>query len=1784
MVAERKRTAARLLTLAALIALAGSAMASGSGSELWMLGNRPHLPAPETRSSVKQPLPSKSTSPNGLSTAELDKIALEKLGDIFPAEPVWEKILESDEESISVCSFKCGSGLEIDFAVYGQLGSFAPYWCRVTGEGAGDFAEKTFLSSPKSIVSRAEGTLSADAVAFASFAKDATVSPYDKFEFAFSDDLPGANWCHPCRYVFFDAEGEGCTILYKNAPPALVDAATGATIKLIAGSDAGNTKKAPVANLGTITKSAYDYAKSLASNASLNYTAGDASKSYCVLVSGGGSANSNAIRFWADTAIFYSTMTLKYHIPKENIYTFVSDGLSDDEDANIGSGDSPVLVNSPHDLDGDGKNDVTGPATWPRLQAIFNSLQERLGEDDQLIVFLTSHGGSDGVESVSNYDSYASLYNLGGSSHSYIDDDELADLTKDFKCPVVFAIETCYSGGFVDDIITSPNRAIGTACNHHESSWGYRGTASDWDGIGYTSAVNIWMEAFNSAVRGCEPMTVQSVGYPWVDSKSKVDADADGNGLVSFYEAGTWARDNDDNRCTNATHGSWCDSGREHPQYAQTNNAGNEFFFRKIPVAKFSMSIGIGETQGASTLTNEGYTISAHTTAGWVKDVSCTKAGGERISLLGGRGDAFDGEAALEILCSTNTGATARECEIAISNLTLKTIHARIRLSQQPHAIPFKINYNPGAYGEGKAATALKAPGSTITLEGALFTRKGYRQTGWSLVNGGEKTYELGGEYAVDADATLYPFWTGNAYTVAFDLGNGEERDAVEMSFGEAFCIAAPSFDGYMLTGWKVAGGIDPATAKWGASNPPTSTVASYTTLCGGEYDADVWFQDLTSADGGAVTLVAQWTERRYTMTFDAAGGTGGIAKQWYFGKELVAPSVSRTGYDFAGWEPEVPATVPAKNMTFTAQWIVKKFRITFDADGGEGGWSQTMDYGAELVAPVVTREGYTFNGWHKTVPSTVPAGNTTFRALWKIAQYLVTFNANGGEGGWSRRMQFGAKITAPEVTRDGFVFSGWSPADVADTVPDHDVTYVARWNTFLVTFDANGGETGERERDVVKGAAVGALPAASRAQYALLGWFTEAVGGTQIKETLKVTGDSVFYAHWRFVGRADEENIYFNTASSYETGKDGTFALDLGALVESYSEPKLSVKGLPAGLKFDAKTLAVSGAATKPGVYKVSVSATNKTVKKAQTAEFELRVPNIVTPAFENANLADEYSAPAGIAPDMETTLANLANDGWKVSIAGLPSGLKFDAKTNTISGIATKNGSFTITMTATRGKEKEISTATLTVSFPTLSLIAAPYDDASATGTVTGGGAYPAGKKTTLKATPAKGCVFAGWFGADGEPLQGSLDYRTASYAYVTGEDDVQITAKFAKSTEDAAGLKLDLADDETSPDGSYSLDLGALVESPSLPKLTIKGLPTGLKFDAKTLTVSGKATKPGSYPVSVTATNASEKKGIAGSFTLVVPNLYSAALPNLKTPTDAYGVIHAGVAFPAGRVDCTPAEGWSVKASALPSGLKFDAATNTIKGVPTKAGTATVTFTASKKGSPNETATITLVVAALPTWAVGSFNGAIANGDDYAGLVQNLTVAANGKISAKLLDGTSQRTLSATSFDSYDEETGSYIATLTGKAGKTVVTNEIAITAETFGEVSRGVAESTDGTWRAWQNLWKDKAWTATAASLKKHTPILLAGTEDGLPGDDDTLTIKFGASGSATAAAVFMTANEKSGAKMKYSASSSSILVPESDGTYSLYVYYPPKSGTTFSAPFASRLTINANVLQ
>ena len=148
----------------------------------------------------------------------------------------------------------------------------------------------------------------------------------------------------------------------------------------------------------------------------------------------------------------------------------------------------------------------------------------------------------------------------------------------------------------------------------------------------------------------------------------------------------------------------------------------------------------------------------------------------------------------------------------------------------------YEVIYLPGTYGTGSAVTDMKPHNNILTLRGALFTRAGYTQVGWSTVDGGEKVYGFEDVYTQNEALTLYPVWNTNKYTITFDTNGGSE--------------------------------IAPIT------------------------------QD--------------------------------------YGTEITAPAnPTRKGYTFKGWDKEIPKTMPAENITVKAQWKINQYTITFDTNGG---------------------------------------------------------------------------------------------------------------------------------------------------------------------------------------------------------------------------------------------------------------------------------------------------------------------------------------------------------------------------------------------------------------------------------------------------------------------------------------------------------------------------------------------------------------------------------------------------------------------------------------------------------------------------------------------------------------------------------------------------------------------------------------------------------------------------------------------------------------------------------
>ena len=216
---------------------------------------------------------------------------------------------------------------------------------------------------------------------------------------------------------------------------------------------------------------------------------------------------------------------------------------------------------------------------------------------------------------------------------------------------------------------------------------------------------------------------------------------------------------------------------------------------------------------------------------------------------------------------------------------------------------------------------------------------------------------------------------------------------------------------------------------------------------------------DRVPADVTALTV--QWTAPTYAVTLNTNGGTinNGNVTGYTYGVGATLPTaddMTYTGYTFKGWYDNENLTgspvtaiggTETGNKEYWAKWEINQYTITFDTNGGSKIAPITQDYGTKITTPAdPTRKGYTFKGWDKEIPKTMPAENMTVKAQWEINQYTITFDTNGGSEIAPITQDYGTAITAPaDPTRKGYTFKGWDK-EIPETMPAENITITARW------------------------------------------------------------------------------------------------------------------------------------------------------------------------------------------------------------------------------------------------------------------------------------------------------------------------------------------------------------------------------------------------------------------------------------------------------------------------------------------------------------------------------------------------------------------------------------------------------------------------------------------------------------------------------------------------------------------------------------------------------------------
>ena len=350
-------------------------------------------------------------------------------------------------------------------------------------------------------------------------------------------------------------------------------------------------------------------------------------------------------------------------------------------------------------------------------------------------------------------------------------------------------------------------------------------------------------------------------------------------------------------------------------------------------------------------------------------------------------------------------------------------------------------------------------------------------------LDGNGNSYEPGG--SVPADVTeLTVQWTAPTYAVTLNTNGGTINNGNVTGYTYGVGATLPAADDMTYTGHTFKGWYD-----------NENLTGSPVTAIGG-------------AETGNKEYWAKWEINRYTITFDTAGGSEIAPITQDYGTNITAPAnPTRKGYTFKGWDKEIPETMPAENITVKAQWEINRYTITFDTAGGSEIAPITQDYGTNITAPAnPTRKGYTFKGWDKEIPETMPAENITVKAQWEINQYTIAFDTNGGSEIAPITQDYGTEITAPDnPTREGYTFIGWD-RDIPEIMSAENITVTAQWeiNRYTITFDTAGGsDIAPITQDYGTNITAPADP--TREGYTFIGW-DKAIPTTMPAENITVT------------------------------------------------------------------------------------------------------------------------------------------------------------------------------------------------------------------------------------------------------------------------------------------------------------------------------------------------------------------------------------------------------------------------------------------------------------------------------------------------------------------------------------------------------------------------------------------------------------------------------------------------------------------------------------------------------
>ena len=358
-------------------------------------------------------------------------------------------------------------------------------------------------------------------------------------------------------------------------------------------------------------------------------------------------------------------------------------------------------------------------------------------------------------------------------------------------------------------------------------------------------------------------------------------------------------------------------------------------------------------------------------------------------------------------------------------------------------------------------------------------------------------------------------------YTVTLDASGGDPIRPIQYTVeSEAFLLPTPVRTGYIFLGWTGEGITEPQKTM-----------------------------EIPQGSTGDRTYTANWQVIEYTVTLDASGGDPLDPITYTVETPVILPTPTSTGYTFLGWTGEgettpQPTVVLPKGTTgdkiYFANWEVNIYAITLDTSGGNA--LDNIRYTVKsdpIILPTPTRNGYEFVGWTGegiTTPQTeviIPTGSTgnkAYTANWKVIEYTITLDTNGGPAVSPIKYTVEDSFTLPYPLRPGYEFVGWT-LDGSGMIPampliiyygtTGNLRYKAEWRLaeYTITMDLDGGSGQEKVVYTITDEDF-ELPTPTRNGYEFVGWTGERITTpqTSVKIPKGSTGNKAYTANWKVI------------------------------------------------------------------------------------------------------------------------------------------------------------------------------------------------------------------------------------------------------------------------------------------------------------------------------------------------------------------------------------------------------------------------------------------------------------------------------------------------------------------------------------------------------------------------------------------------------------------------------------------------------------------------------------------